>query len=305
MKKFPVALVVWISLLCAWAQGAENKPVIKSVALGGGVYTLAHTMAVSTALVGDEGVLLIDSGESPEAAEQLQATLATLTAQPVRWLVNTHGHFDHVNGNAFFGGRGAMIIGQDQMWQRAGSQKGMRGDAPLAGAALPVVTFAQELTLHVAGEEVVLRHPQAACAHTDGDVVVYFHKANVVATGDLYFEGLYPYIDVAAGGSIDGMVAGCREVLARIDDQTKVVPGHGPVADKRKLAAYVAMLADISARVTPLVQAGKTLAEVQAAKPTAAYDEVWGKLWMNGDQFTELVYNGLVKQLRPEAAARP
>jgi glyoxylase-like metal-dependent hydrolase (beta-lactamase superfamily II) len=256
-------------------------------------------MSNSTALVGEDGVLLIDSGGKTEDAPLLQAAISTLSSKPVRLLVNTHWHYDHVNGNAFFGNRGAVLIGQTQMRQRVFSQKAlMTGDTPLTGSALPVIVFEKELTLRFDGEQVLLRHPATGAAHTDGDLVVYFKNANVVATGDLYFNGLYPYIDVDNCGSIDGMIAGCREILSLIDGDTKVVPGHGPVSNKAAFQAYVDMLVDISARVTPMVRAGRTLAEVQAAKPTAAYDAAWGKLWLSGDQFVELVYKGVPRQAK-------
>jgi glyoxylase-like metal-dependent hydrolase (beta-lactamase superfamily II) len=167
-----------------------------------------------------------------------------------------------------------------------------------AAQALSTVTFERELTLCSGDEEVQLVHPAAGSAHTDGDTVVYYRHANIVQTGDLYFEGVYPYIDVASGGWIDGMIEGCREILARIDDKTVVVPGHGPVTDKAHLEAYVAMLSGISAKITPMVLAGKTLEEVQAAKPTADYDQVWGQNWNKPDVFTELAYNGIAAHLK-------
>ena len=167
-----------------------------------------------------------------------------------------------------------------------------------AELALPTVNFDRELTLRSGDEEVQLVHPAAGSAHTDGDTVVYYRHANIVQTGDLYFEGVYPYIDVATGGWIDGMIAGCREILARIDDKTLVVPGHGPVTDKAHLEAYVAMLSGISAKITPMVKAGKSLDEVKAAKPTADYDQVWGQNWNKPEAFTALAYNGLVAHLK-------
>lgn len=301
--KRPLLLLVGISLLASLQSctmfAAQAPVAVEPVKVCSSIYTFRNTMSNSTVLLGEDGLLLVDSGGKAEDAPSLQTAIASLSEKPVRFLVNTHWHFDHVNGNAYFGGKGAVIIGQTRMRERVVSQKAlMTGDAPLTGAAVPVVVFEQELTLRLNDEEVVLSHPKAGCAHTDGDTVVYFKNAKVVSTGDLYFNGLYPYIDADSGGNIDGMVASCREILARIDDNTQVIPGHGPVSDKAKLLAYVAMLEDISARVTPLVKEGKTLAEVQAAKPTAAYDEAWGKVWMSGDQFLELVYKGIVNQTK-------
>jgi glyoxylase-like metal-dependent hydrolase (beta-lactamase superfamily II) len=305
MKLPSVCSIISIALLAfapAWVRAADALPAaVEAVHVTGQVFTFTNTMSNSSAVVGDEGVLLIDSGTSTKEAEQRLSAIAKLTPKPVRLLVNTHWHFDHVNGNEVFGAQGATVIGQTAMRSRMVAGK---VGAPLPGfpsityeheaLAAPVITFDRELTLHFGGEEILLVHPAADQAHTDGDLVVYFRQANIVHMGDIYFQGLYPYIDVGSGGWIDGIVAACREVLARIDGKTIVIPGHGPVTDKAHLEVYVAMLSDISAKVTGLIRAGKTLDEVKAAKPTAAYDEGWGKVFLKPDQFTELVYNGIV-----------
>ena len=220
-------------------------------------------------------------------------------------LVNTHWHFDHANGNEALGAAGVVVVAQKEVRPRMIAGKGLAVSPSFptlaydkAELALPTVNFDRELTLCSGDEEVQLVHPAAGSAHTDGDTVVYYRNANIVQTGDLYFEGVYPYIDVPTGGWIDGMIAGCREILARIDDKTLVVPGHGPVTDKSHLEAYVAMLSGISAKITPMVLAGKTLEEVQAAKPTADYDQVWGQSWNKPESFTALAYNGLVAHLK-------
>ncbi len=289
--------------LCALAVDAPKA--VEPVKLADRIYTFSNTMANSTAIVGDESVILVDSGENPQAAAALQAAIAKLTPKPVRVLVNTHWHFDHANGNEALGAAGVVVVAQKEVRPRMISGKGLAVSPSFptlaydkAELALPTVNFDRELTLCSGDEEVQLVHPAAGSAHTDGDTVVYYRHANIVQTGDLYFEGVYPYIDVATGGWIDGMIAGCREILARIDDKTLVVPGHGPVTDKAHLEAYVAMLSGISAKITPMVLAGKTLEEVQAAKPTADYDQVWGQNWNKPDVFTALAYNGLVAHLK-------
>ena len=289
--------------LCALAVDAPKA--VEPVKLADRIYTFSNTMANSTAIVGDESVILVDSGENPQAAAALQAAIATLTPKPVRVLVNTHWHFDHANGNEALGAAGVVVVAQKEVRPRMIAGKGLAGSPSFptlaydnAALALPTVTFERELTLRSGDEEVQLVHPAANTVHTDGDTVVYYRHANIVQTGDLYFEGVYPYIDVPTGGWIDGMIAGCREILARIDDKTVVVPGHGPVTDKAHLEAYVAMLSGISAKITPMVKAGKTLEEVQAAKPTADYDQVWGQNWNKPEAFTALAYNGLVAHLK-------
>ncbi|HLP02024.1 MAG TPA: MBL fold metallo-hydrolase [Opitutaceae bacterium] len=285
------------------ARAADAPKTVEPVPLADRVFTFTNTMSNSTAVIGDDAVLLVDSGGSPEIAAQLRVAIAKLTDKPVRLLVDTHWHFDHVNGNEVFGAQGATIVGHVAM--RSRMREGRVTNAlPRFPAvaydreelATPTVTFDRSLALHLGGQRIELVHPAIERAHTDGDVVVYFPERNIVHMGDLYFEGTYPFIDVAAGGSIAGMIAGCREVLARIDDQTLVVPGHGPVTDKAHLEAFVAMLTDIDAKIAPLVLAGKTLADVQVANPTAAHDAVWGKSFISPDQFTEIVYNGIVAQ---------
>lgn len=273
-------------------HAAEDKP-LERVPLGEGLSTFRGTMANSAVLVAAEGVLLIDAGESPEAAARLQAAIAAITARPVTLLVNTHWHFDHVNGNGVFARQGAVIVGQQAMRARAAVSERGQGAGPLPPAEQPVVTFDRELTLNLGGEAVRLLHPQTGKAHTDGDTVVVFPKANVVHMGDLYFEGMYPYIDVEAGGSAAGMAAAIRELLPLMNEQTKVVPGHGPLSDRQKLAAFADMLIDVSSRVQAQIATGQTLDAIRAAKPTATYDAQWGHGFMKPDGFVELVYRGL------------
>jgi len=290
--------------LAPLGAGAADAPMaVAPLQLADRVFTFTNTMSNSLAVVGDDAVLLVDSGGSPEKATQLRAAIAKLTDKPVRVLVDTHWHFDHVNGNEVFGTQGATIVGHAAMRTRMRDSRAIDAlpNFPAVAytreeLATPAVTFDRTLTLHLGGQTVELVHPATGCAHTDGDAVVYLPQRNIVVLGDLYFEGLYPFIDVAAGGSVDGMIAGCREVLARIDDKTVVVPGHGPVTDKAHLEAFVAMLAGINAKIAPLVAAGRTVEEVKAAKPTAAQYAVWGHGFLTPDQFTEIVYNGIAAQ---------
>ncbi len=290
-----LALTPW----CALAADAPRT--VEPVKLADRIYTFTNTGSNSTAIVGDEAVILVDAGNAPEQGTQLLAAIATLTPQPVRILVNTHWHFDHVNGNEPLSVAGATIVAHAEVRTRMIAEKNREvgpGFPTLvyknADLALPTVTFDREVTLHAGSEEIQLVHPAANQVHTDGDTVVYYRRANIVHTGDLFFNDVYPFIDVAAGGWIDGLIAGCREILARIDAKTIVVPGHGPTTDKQRLEAYVAMLEGISAKVTALVKAGKTLDEVQAAKPTAEFDAVWGRSWNKPDTFAALAYNGIV-----------
>src|SRR5262249_35081021 len=154
---------------------------------------------------------------------------------------------------------------------------------PAPEVALPVVTYAESVTFHLNGDEVRCFHLPPA--HTDGDSVVHFVKANVVHMGDLFFNGLYPFIDGANGGSFEGMIGAADRMLGMVDDSPQIIPGHGPMGKKADLKAFRDMLAGVRDKMKPLVAAGKTLAEVQAAKPTAAFDEAWGKGFLKPEQF--------------------
>jgi cyclase len=155
-------------------------------------------------------------------------------------------------------------------------------------AALPLVTFAESLSFHVNGEDVDAIHVPPA--HTDGDVLVYFRKANVIHGGDTVFNGAYPLVDLSSGGSMDGMIGAADRVLAAADASTKIIPGHGPLAAKADVKAYRDMLAASRDAVKPLVKAGKTLDEVKAAKPTAAFDEKWGKGFIKPDLWVTTLF---------------
>jgi glyoxylase-like metal-dependent hydrolase (beta-lactamase superfamily II) len=157
--------------------------------------------------------------------------------------------------------------------------------------ALPVVTFSDGLTFHMNGQTIEVTH--FAHAHTDGDAVVRFREANVIHTGDIIFYGLYPFIDIESGGSIDGMIAACSAILEMADDETKIVPGHGPLIGKAEVTAYRDMLAGIRSRVAARIEAGDDLEATQASRPTAEWDEELGQAWLSGDQFTQLVYDSL------------
>jgi glyoxylase-like metal-dependent hydrolase (beta-lactamase superfamily II) len=270
---------------------AEASP-LPVTQLADRVYLFGGMQSNSLAVVGETGALLVDSGQTPEAGEQLAAAIATVTPQPVRMLVNTHWHFDHVNGNGVFAAKGATVIGHAAMRARAATQP-VRAGQPLAAAELPVITDTTGLTLHVADQEIRLVHPRSGKAHTDGDTIVVLPKANIVHMGDLYFVGVYPYIDAGAGGSAAAMATAIREVLPLMNEQTKVVPGHGPVTNKAELATFAAMLDDVSQKVTSMIEDGKTLEQIQQAKPTAAYDERWGRSFFTPEQFVSFVHAGI------------
>lgn len=216
-------------------------------------------------LVGDEYVVLIDDAMVPTAPALLEAALE-LAGRPIDFVINTHVHADHVGGNELMAKDGAIIVAHDNIRKR------MQGDPELdtGPGALPVLTFSDAVTFHVNGNEAFVFHIEKA--HTDGDAAIQFRNANVIFAGDVMFNGLFPFIDLDNGGSVDGYIEGQQKLLAMADDATKTVPGHGPVATKADLERNRDMLIAAQALVRPLVEKGMSADEIVAANPLAPYE---------------------------------
>jgi glyoxylase-like metal-dependent hydrolase (beta-lactamase superfamily II) len=263
---------------------------IQKQALGPGLTLFYGPGGNVVVLQSPAGKIVVDGFVKP-AWPKLKAELDAIDGSPIKSLVDTHWHFDHADNNANFRDAGAGVIAHDATKKRLTEPHDLIGVhfEPVPTAELPTQTFPSGLTLNATVEQVRLDH--VAPAHTDTDVFVHFPKANVLHMGDVYFNGFYPFIDASTGGHINGMIDGVQRALTIVDARTKIVPGHGPVGDRAALQAFGRMLTSIRDRVRELKASGKSLADVQAAKPTAAFDEVWGKGMMNGDAFVGLVYN--------------
>jgi cyclase len=279
---------------------------IKTTDLGHGVYVLEGRGGNIGVSAGADGVVLIDDQFAP-LTPKIEAALRAISDQPVRFVLNTHWHGDHTGGNEGLGKGGALIVAHHNVRKRlqaGGFMESFKTDVPPApAAALPVVTFGEDASFHVNGLELAALH--VAPAHTDGDAVVFFRGANVVHLGDLYFNGLYPVIDWGSGGHIDGMIAALDRLLPLIDEQTRVIPGHGPLSNKAELRAYRDLLATVATRIKKLMKQGKTLEQIKAAKPTAEYDELWGQKHFKADDWVEVVYRGLERAGAPPGRAKP
>lgn len=285
------ALAVAAIPLCASAQDF-SKVEIKTTALRDGTHMLAGAGGNMVASAGDDGVFLIDDQYAPLSGK-IRAAVARLSGKPLRFVVNTHWHGDHTGGNEALGKAGAVIVAHENVRKRMSVGQLLRGEqvAPAADAALPVVTFASDVALHLNGDRVRVQH--VAHAHTDGDALVKFERANVLHMGDVFFNGLYPFIDAESGGSIDGLLAAVDTGLALSDATTIVVPGHGKVSNRAELAAYGAMLRGYRDRIAAMKADGKTLAQVIAARPTAATDDALGKAFIKPDALVTSIYKTL------------
>ena len=245
-------------------EGVTAKP------LRGNLVLLEGPLANCVALTGPEGTILVDSGEDAAYAAAMEKALPAESGK-VRFLFNTHKHFDHVNGNAYFAGKGAVLLAQESVRRELAEE----GEVP--PEALPTVLFADTMSLHLDGEDVLLFHPQTGGAHTNGDSVAFFPKADVLVAGDLFCNGMFPYLD-PKGGNVPGIVKSLRLVAERIGEHTLVVPGHGALTDRQGLLHYADLLESAHKAVTSLMEEGKSLDEILALQPTAPLDAELGSL---------------------------
>lgn len=246
---------------------------------------------------GDGGVFIVDD-QFAEHGDAIVQAIGELNDQPISYIINTHWHVDHTDGNKYFGHTGSVIIAHENARQRlltGGLLRAVNTYTPPAPAeALPVVTFSESLSLHMNGEEAQVIYLKPG--HTDGDAIVFFKDSNVLHAGDVVRNGMYPLADLGSGGTINGMIEAVDEILAIIDEETKVIPGHGPVFDKGDVLEYKEMCIALRDRVAQMKKNGLTLEEVIAARPTAEFDEKWNK---GGETWKVIALTALYEELPP------
>lgn len=297
MRKFVAvaALMMFFSGVASAQEQDFSKVDIKVSRVAGTVYMLEGKGGNIGVSVGEDGIVIVDDQFAP-LADKIKAALKGITDKPVRFVINTHYHFDHTGGNAIFQ-REAPVIAHDNVRKRlaSGGTGGNLGSVkmqlkPVAKEALPVLTFDHEVTIHVNGEDIrVLHYPNG---HTDGDSLIFFPTSKVVHMGDDFVTYGFPFIDLAGGGSVEGMIVAAEEVIATLPADVKVIPGHGPISTLDDVRKYVTMLKDTRAVVEKAIKQGKTLDQMKQEKMLEPWKK-WSGEFVSSDVFLETLYNDL------------
>jgi glyoxylase-like metal-dependent hydrolase (beta-lactamase superfamily II) len=275
-----------------------SKVQIKATKVSGNIYMLEGAGGNIAASVGEDGIVIVDDQFAPLAAK-IQAALKDLkiTDKPVRFVINTHYHGDHTGGNEPFANTGSTVIAQDNVRKRleSGGIAGNGGSVkmenkPASKAALPVITFEHDVTVHLNGEDIRALHFPSG--HTDGDSIIFFPKNNVVHMGDDFVRYGFPFIDVASGGSVQGMIDAMEKASAQLPADVKVIPGHGALSNLDDVRAFVKMLKETSAVVQKALSEHKTLEQMKQEKILAPWEKFSGS-FVNSDAFIETLYNSL------------
>jgi len=284
------ALCVCSSL--SHAQSRYEKVQIKTTSLNNGLYMLEGAGGNIGVSVGDDGVLVVDTQHAP-LSQKIFSAIRALSNKPIRYVINTHWHHDHTGGNENFAANGAIIVAHENLRTRLMSKQVLKAwnmEFPAMPArALPTVTYSDKMTLYFNGNAIAIKHPPLA--HTDGDSIVFFPAANVLHMGDTLATGRFPFIDRGAYGSVQGLIEAYEYAISITDEQTQVIPGHGALTSQQHLKEALAMLKLSRSAVVPLMAAGKSRADVIAAKPLEKIARRWANSWMTADFFTEIIYD--------------
>ena len=289
-----LALVTTVLFVTTSTQAQENKVEYVPTTLSDTLTMLKGSGGNIAISAGEDGVYIIDDQMEP-VTDQLLEAISEISGQSIRFVINTHYHHDHVGGNEAIGKGGAVIIAHDNIRKRmSGDQVSIflnKTTPAWPKDALPVITFNDQVTLHFNGEMAKVYH--VPHGHTDGDSIVYFPASDVIHMGDIYFNGLYPYIDLDGGGNIQGMITGAELGLSIAGEDTQIIPGHGPLSNKASLAEYLEFLVKARDNVQKLIDQGMTLEEAVEARPTAQWDAILGEVWITPEQLVIFIYNSL------------
>ncbi len=290
MKKYILPFLL-ITAFVVSAQREWSKVEITSEPLTNDIHVLFGAGGNIGLAIGDKHAYVIDDQFSP-LTEKILAHVKTLTDKPVRFVLNTHWHGDHTGGNENMANQGATVIAHDNVRNRMSTKQdrgGGRISEPSPEAALPVITFNDKMTLYL-GNGISMHALHVNDAHTDGDTYYYFPEQNVIHMGDNFFVGRYPYIDLNSGGDIDGLIGNVTMVLGMVDDETKIIPGHGRIANKSDLESYKSVLVTLRGLVKKAREDGNSLEETQQLGLSKEWDDTHGQGYINADRIVEFIY---------------
>jgi len=298
-RLFSLLLLALLPFSAAIAE-EENDPYknvqIETIHVGSNIYMLMGQGGNIGLSIGEDGVFMIDDQFAP-LTDKIKAAVAALSDKPIRFTINTHWHFDHTGGNENFGNEKVIIVATDDVRERMSKDNfiaAFNKQVPASPkAALPVITFNDSITFHLNNEEIEV--VAQSDAHTDGDSIIFFKSANIIHMGDIFFNGLYPFIDASSGGDVNGMIKSVEQILAITDEQTKIIPGHGPLADKKALITYRDMLVTVRDRMQRLIDQGKNIDEIIAMAPNADLDKAWGNGFLDPSTFLQILHSTMPK----------
>jgi cyclase len=290
IRTISIAIALASVFMTALSQ-AQDDVKIQTHTVTQQIYMLEGKGGNIGVFLGKDGTFVVDDQFAP-LSEKILKAIQALGGDVPKFLINTHFHGDHTGGNEHFGKAGALIVAHHNVRERLVNGSfiaafKMKAE-PGAKVALPVLTFSESMHFHINDESVEAHHVPRA--HTDGDSFIHFKNSNVVHAGDLFFNGFYPFIDAAHGGSVKGMIAGVDKILAMTDANSKIIPGHGPLADKAQLQAFRDMLATAYSRLLKLKNSGVTAEDAVAAQPLADLEAAWGDGFLTGDRWISIVY---------------
>ena len=290
--KTTISLLLLVPFLSISAQDRFAKVEIKTEKLTDNIYVLFGAGGNIGVLVGEDGVIMIDDQFAP-LSEKISAAIAKVSNEPVKYLLNTHWHGDHAGGNENFAKKGATILAQQNVRKRMA--KGLtrspeRVTPPAPVIALPVITFSDNMSLHLNGEDILAIHVHNA--HTDGDAQIFMPKGNVLHMGDTYFKERWPFIDLQSGGSIDGYITALNHALFLVDDETQIIPGHGAMSNRAELMTYRDVLSTVRTRIKKALSNRQTLEQIKAANLVKEWED-WGTGFIKNEVFVEMVVKSL------------
>lgn len=286
------SLTLLLTLLSVPLAGQQDlsEVEIKANRVDGNVYMLTGAGGNLGASVGEDGIILIDDQYAP-LAPRIRAALSELSDRDILYVLNTHWHGDHTGGNEFFG-EIAPVVSHHNVRKRLAEGSAARNIEPAPAEALPVLTFGDDLTLHFNGEDIRAIH--LPHGHTDGDIVVWFPESNVIHTGDLYFNGMFPFIDLASGGSVRGMIRNVASVIEMVPADVQIIPGHGELSNITEMKTYLSMLEETSAVVSRAIDEGLTIEQMKEGDLLAKWDD-WSWNFITTDRYLQAVVEDLSK----------